>query len=47
MLNKDNRGVSLLELIVVITIMAVLGGLLIPQYFGYLRKSKRTRCRTP
>ncbi len=40
-MNKDNRGVSLIELIIVITIIAVIGGLLMPQYFVYLRKSKQ------
>ena len=39
--NSKNSGVTLIELIIVIAIMAVLCGLLIPQYFGYLNKSKK------
>lgn len=36
----DNKGFSLLELIIVIAIMAVLVGFIVPQYFKYVNKSK-------
>lgn len=35
-----NKGFSLVELIIVIAIMAVLVGVLAPQYVKYLNKSK-------
>ena len=37
---KNNKGFSLVELIIVIAIMAVLIGVLAPQYLGYVKKSK-------
>lgn len=37
---KSNRGFSLVELIIVIAIMAVLIGLLAPQYVKYVEKSR-------
>ena len=37
---KNNKGFSLVELIVVIAIMAVLVGVLAPQFIGYVAKSK-------
>ena len=40
---KDNRGLSLIELIVVIAIMAVLVGVLSPMFVKYLDKSKKSR----
>lgn len=40
-MNCDNRGVTLIELIVVIAIMAVLSGIFVPQYMRYLHKSKQ------
>lgn len=36
----NNKGFSLVELIIVIAIMAVLIGVLAPQYIGYVNKSK-------
>lgn len=36
----NNKGFSLVELIIVIAIMAVLIGVLAPQYIGYVKKSK-------
>lgn len=36
----DNRGFSLVELIIVIAIMVILVGLLAPQYIKYLDKSR-------
>lgn len=36
----NNKGFSLVELIIVIAIMAVLMGILAPQYLKYVRKSK-------
>jgi len=38
---KNNKGFSLVELIIVIAIMAVLIGVLAPQYLRYVEKSKR------
>lgn len=37
---KNNKGFSLVELIIVIAIMAVLIGVLAPQYLKYVEKSK-------
>lgn len=39
-ITKDNKGFSLVELIVVIAIMAVLVGVIAPQAIGYVKKSK-------
>lgn len=38
--NLNNKGFSLVELIIVIAIMAVLVGVLAPQFMGYVSKSK-------
>ena len=38
----NNKGFSLVELIIVIAIMAVLIGVLAPQYIGYVKKSKQS-----
>lgn len=40
--NKDNKGFSLVELIIVIAIMAVLVGVLAPAYLRYVEKSKKS-----
>ena len=38
----NNKGISLLEIIIAITIMAVLVGVLVPQYMKFLNKSRRS-----
>lgn len=49
-MNKEKRtnksGFSLLELIVVISIMAVLGGVLAPQLVRYVNSNRATACKT-
>lgn len=39
---KNNKGFSLVELIIVVAIMAVLIGVLAPQYIKYVEKSKKS-----
>ena len=41
-MKKNNKGFSLVELIIVIAIMAVLIGLLAPQYLKFVEKSKKS-----
>ena len=38
----NNKGFSLVELIIVVAIMAVLVGVLAPTYLGYVEKSKKS-----
>ena len=40
---KDERGLSLIELIVVIAIMAILAGVLAPMFIKYVDRSKKAR----
>lgn len=40
--SKENRGFSLIELIIVTAVIAVLIGVLAPQFLRYVEKSKRT-----
>lgn len=40
---KNNKGFSLVELIIVIAIMAVLIGVLAPQFIKYVEKSKESK----
>ena len=44
-LHKDNKGFSLVELIIVIAIMAVLTALLAPQFLKYVEKARIERDR--
>lgn len=39
---QDNKGFSLVELIIVVAIMAILVGLLAPQYLKYVEKSRKS-----
>lgn len=38
---KNNKGFTLVELVIVVAILAILGGLLAPQYTKYVEKSRK------
>lgn len=44
MKNRNNKGFSLIELIVVVAIMAVLVGVLAPAYLRYVEKARKQTC---
>lgn len=39
----NNKGISLIELIIAVAIMSVLAGVIAPQYLKYVERSKRVR----
>jgi prepilin-type N-terminal cleavage/methylation domain-containing protein len=41
---KNNKGLTLIELIVVVAILAVLAAVLVPQYTQYVEKSRKAVC---
>ena len=45
-IHKNNKGFSLVELIVVVAIMAVLVGILAPAYLRYVEKARMQTCYT-
>lgn len=44
MRKSNNQGFTLIELIIVVTVLAILIGLLSPQYTKYVEKSRKTAC---
>ena len=45
-LQPDERGFSLIELMIVIVIVGILAGIAMPSYSAYLEKTRRTDART-
>lgn len=43
-MTRDRRGFSLIELVIVVAILAILLGILAPQYLKYVNKSREAAC---
>ncbi|MDC7286819.1 prepilin-type N-terminal cleavage/methylation domain-containing protein [Blautia schinkii] len=42
--SRENKGFTLIELVIVVAVLAILVGLLAPSYTKYVKKSKVTKC---
>ena len=43
---KHTKGFTLIEMIIVISIIAILTAIAVPNYLGYVKEAKRTVCNT-